>query len=247
MAKADIEQLKADGLNPTVDDIIRLNSLALKFEREKGKAPTYSIYMLPRISTIGEGVYFRQPTVGHEIWIDAMARYIDSADYNTKFAVTAYALSKELDDLPNPDDFTSLQKCLEEFKDKMKNYSSEQIEAAVNYCENGYKPEYGEFPERVEDKDSADISDVDDYDFCVALGVLNDGVVQQLGITLGEMKRMTRERLEQILKYVTRDKTRTIPYFDFKKVGQYELGQYYHTLDVIRERLTKEKQMKEGI
>ena len=69
MAIEDIEQMQAEGLKPTVKDIIRLNALAMKFERAKSKNAGSSIYLLPRVAFISDKVWFRQPTIGHEIWL----------------------------------------------------------------------------------------------------------------------------------------------------------------------------------
>lgn len=242
MAKSDIEQLWADGLHPSVQDIVRLNELALRFEREKGKSPTFTTYLLPRVATIDKGVYFRQPTIGHEIWIDSMQRYVEPKDYSTKFALTAFALSKDVEELPDPNDFANIEKCVKEFQEKMKKYTIEQIEAALNYCENGCKSSYGEYPDSNSNEDEDDDFD---FDFCVAAGVLHDGVVCQLGITVGEMKKMSREHLNDILKFARMEKRLCSSMVDFKSIGQYELGEYYHTLDNMRERLVKEKKVKE--
>ena len=59
MAVEDIERLQADGLKPTVKDIIRLNALALKFERVKSKYASSAMYLFPRVAFIDAKVYFR--------------------------------------------------------------------------------------------------------------------------------------------------------------------------------------------
>ena len=50
MCKEDIEQMQEDGLKPTVDDIVRLNELALKFEKVKKNTSFKSLYLLPRVA-----------------------------------------------------------------------------------------------------------------------------------------------------------------------------------------------------
>jgi len=47
-AREDINQLIADGLKPSVDDIVRLNSLGLKLERHSCSAE--SLFYLPRVA-----------------------------------------------------------------------------------------------------------------------------------------------------------------------------------------------------
>ncbi len=102
MAVEDIEQLQAEGLKPTVKDIIRLNALALKYERAKSKNISDSVYTLPRVAFLDEKTYFRQPTIGHEIWLDQVEHVIDRKDYQTVFAVHSYALSRNEDELCDP-------------------------------------------------------------------------------------------------------------------------------------------------
>lgn len=73
MAVEDIEQMQADGLKPTVKDIIRLNALALKYERAKSRNADNSLYLMPRVAAIDSKHVFRQPTIGHEIWFDKVS------------------------------------------------------------------------------------------------------------------------------------------------------------------------------
>jgi hypothetical protein len=50
MCIEDIELMIEDGLKPTPQDIIRLNELALNFERKKSMNSFKSFYSLPRIA-----------------------------------------------------------------------------------------------------------------------------------------------------------------------------------------------------
>lgn len=70
MAVEDIEQMQAEGLKPTVKDIIRLNALALKYERAKSRNAGNTMYLMPRVAFIDDKTWFRQPTIGHELWFD---------------------------------------------------------------------------------------------------------------------------------------------------------------------------------
>lgn len=115
MAKADIEQLWAEGLQPTVEDIVRLNVLALKFESEKARDSFKCCYTLPRVAAVEDGLWFRQPTVGHEIWLDKVERWIDAKDFSTVLAINAFALSRDNEQLPNPDDVEEVKRQVDEF------------------------------------------------------------------------------------------------------------------------------------
>ena len=51
-AKEDIEAMEADGLRPSVSDIIRLNALGLRLERSAFSAQ--SLFCLPRVAYLGK-------------------------------------------------------------------------------------------------------------------------------------------------------------------------------------------------
>lgn len=123
MALADIEQLKNDGYELTVKDIIKLNALALKFERAKSKEAFKSLYTLPRVAAIDNNMYFRQPAIGHEIFLDTLSKWIDMDDYGTVLAANAFALSRSVDELPDPNDRVTTTKLINSFVKKMGKYT----------------------------------------------------------------------------------------------------------------------------
>lgn len=137
MAKEDIEQLQDEGLKPTVEDIIRLNAVALKFEAAKKKHCTTDIYMLPRIAQISDSVYFRQPTVGHEIWLKKVSEYVDTEDLQTVIALQAYCLSRGHDELPDAYDKDKVNSEIRDFIGKLSDFTEDQIFAALDYVRNG--------------------------------------------------------------------------------------------------------------
>lgn len=66
LAKSTIETWWAEGLKPTVEDIVRLNALGLKVENG---SEVYDFAACPRISFLGDYMLF-EPTVAKKIWID---------------------------------------------------------------------------------------------------------------------------------------------------------------------------------
>ena len=100
LAKADIEEMWDEGLKPTVEDIVRLNALALKLEGARKKCAADSTEYLPRAAAISESVTFRQPTIGHEIWMEKVERFVEKGDCQSLLAVRAFALSRSLKSFP---------------------------------------------------------------------------------------------------------------------------------------------------
>lgn len=169
MAIEDIEALKHDGLEPTPTDIIRLNALACKYEQQKSKFAFADAYSLPRVAAIADGIWFRQPTLGHEIWLDKVARYVDMSDYGTVLAVNAYALSRDQCELPNADDIATVHKAVEEYAKTMSGYMHSQIFAALDYVKNDLvaNDEYAERKSKDNDEDAELLE-------CIAIGVLHE-------------------------------------------------------------------------
>lgn len=235
MAIDDLEALKSEGLEPTYKDIIRLNAMALKYEAEKGKLSFDPTYTLPRVAVIDNGLYFREPSIGHDIWLQSISRHIDENDYETMLAVQAFALSRDQKELPQPDDLETIKKAVEDFAIKFKSYTRDQIYKALIYVKCGYDETYGENApsERKEETEY-------DFDQCIALGVLNEGVAVLWGLSLADMKSMRRKELEAIIK-------RSYQFHNiyYQNDATFTSGQYYATLDDIRDRLIKEKENKQ--
>lgn len=231
MCLEDIEALKSEGLEPTPSDIIRLNALACKYERQKSKFAFADAYSLPRIATIADGVWFRQPTIGHEIWLDKVSRFADIKDYDTVLALNAYALSRDSSELPDGDDIASVKKALEEYTSSMSCYMKDQIFAALDYVKNGLH-EDDELPERKKKDDGSE-----DILECIAIGVMHEAQAVMWGMTAAELKRLTRSQVEALV-----HKAYELHGWQMKGDEQSALGDYYVTLDCIRERLAAKKE-----
>lgn len=234
MCIEDIEMMIEDGLKPTPQDIIRLNELALNFERKKSMNSFKSFYSLPRIAQIDNERWFRQPTLGHEIWLNSVQRFIDT-NINTLLALYAFALSRDYTELPDAENQKAVVDAVNKFLEEMKDNSREQIYAALEYVQNGIVSSHDEYPEFAKSKNDDDDELSFDWDECIAVGVLNHGISVLHGITLAEMKSMTKSQLESIIE-------RTLVFNDkASNDAKYELANYNRTLDKIKERLIKEK------
>ena len=197
MAIEDIEQLEAEGLKPTARDIIKLNALAIKYEAEKGRCAGLDKYLLPRVAYLSDKVYFREPCIGHEIWIDKVLRFC-SDDIDTIIAIKAYALSHDVRDLPDGDSPSAVIQAMEDFKKTMSSYHKQQIYLALRYVI--YGNDWTKNENAVDDEEDKEDEDKDfeDWETCIGIGLLNDGIALQLGLTLSELKGLTRRHFESI-------------------------------------------------
>ncbi len=235
MAMADIAEMEAAGLHPTPRDIVRLNALALVFEGRK-RRNVQSLYGLPRVAAIDERRWFREPTVGHEIWLSKVRRWIDENDFETLLAVYAFALSRSAADLPDGDSGEAVKKAVEAYADEMRDFTKEQIFAAVDYVKNGCDSTVGEEPPERKGSEDGDGGEAEDWTECIALGVLHEGQAILFGVSESEMRKMTRRQLEAVIR-------RAYDVHGMSRRGEEDeaLGDYNRTLDSIRERLEDEK------
>ena len=232
LAKADIEEMWDERLKPTVEDIVRLNALALKLEGAKKKCAADSTEYLPRVAAISDSVTFRQPTIGHEIWIDKVERFVENGDYQSLLAVRAFALSRSLDKLPDPDEKKTLQKVIQDYADTLKDFTQDQVMAAIEYVVVGCSPTAQEYAARRKSVEKCDGFDGEDWAHCVAAGVLREGQVALWGASAAELETMTRKQLEDLILRAQyyRD-------FDRSEAVKRAQGRYYDTLFEIKERL----------
>lgn len=231
-----LEEMKAAGLQPSYADIIRLNVLGLRLEAARKKYIVDSTYNLPRVAAVSDKLSFRQPTIGHEIWLEKIERFIDKGDFNTLLAVKAYALSRPQGELADPDSLSTLRRAVEAFCESCKDLSRDQIYAAIEYVIFGSDQGVGVHAAHRPDPGDDD-DDFADYDSCVSLGVLNEGRAVLWGITAADMRSMTRRELEDVIR-------RAYVFHGVKgndgEIDRLE-GSFYATVDEIVERLTKEK------
>lgn len=236
LAVADIEEMRAEGLNPTVRDIIRLNALAIKMQAAKKKYPLTSLDYLPRVAAISDKLSFRQPTVGHEIWLGKVDR-IAAPTYQTALAVKAFALSRPASELPDPDNPESVRIAVEAFAATCADFTRDQIYAALDYVIYGSSSLVGEYPEPPpsDEERVPDGTEDEDWRECIAVGVLHEGHVALFGMSRADMERMTRRQLkDEIMRaYI-------FHHLDVSDAAKDRTNEYYATREAIRERLKGE-------
>lgn len=82
MAKNDLMSLREQGYQPTDEEIIKLNDLALKIERGKETTPAN----MPRIAVVGN-VVLHEPTVGSIQWWENFGK---NASYSDEMKMMVY-------------------------------------------------------------------------------------------------------------------------------------------------------------
>lgn len=236
MAREDIEQMWADGLHPSVADIIRLNALGLKCELSRGAAEYFT---LPRVAFLGK-LTFREPTIGHNLWIDKVMRFCDEYDLPTIKAVTAFALSRSLDKLPDADDREAVKEAVGKFSaEDLRPFTFAQLCCALTYAECGASAIAKEYPEFDDDETKSE----DDVAESIGAGVMLDLLTMGLGLSVREIAHMPLSKARLLQEAGAKRNN-----IDLAKAAHNAgLGNYYTTRNAIRERLEGEaKQMKEG-
>jgi hypothetical protein len=241
MAMEDCRAMLADGLNLQPEDIVRLNALALAFERAKGKSPA-SPFALPRVAAIAEGVWFREPTIGHELWLAKAERWANADDFQTLLALNAYALSRDPAALPDGDDRDTCRAEVEKFVKSLSGFMTDQILAAIDYARSGLDETAHESPAPAHRRNEPEPDDVDNPDIreCVAVGVLRSGQAALLGVSEADLLRMTRREADAVIRLAYA--AHKIP---LEGAENDALRDYYRTLDEIRERLERERDEKQ--
>lgn len=233
-AKCDVEDMWESGLKPTVHDIIRLNAIALQVEQARA---SFAVSILPRVSFLGD-VVFREPTIGHEIWLASASRLFDANDDETYLMLRAFSLSMPQDELPDPYNKDKVLEGVQVFRDKMAFATLRQMCAAMCYVIHGFSQTAGEYPtpRKVdEDEDKDDVKS--NADECYEIGLLHRGMAFRLG-TAAEMKNLTPKALNEMLLDVMSKEYATDMRKDMVSTAE---DNYLRTLDEITARLKAEK------
>lgn len=237
MAVDDCEELLGQGKKLSCRDIIRLNALGVRAERGPNSV---SFYALPRCVFVGD-LCFREPTIGHEIWFDDVSRQFDLDSQVTEFALRAFMMSRDAEELPSARNMAEVKYQLDNFVHKdIAKFTMRQLTHALRYCAAGCDPEDEEYPARrpVED-DEDDLTE----DASIALGVVREGQALGLGISLADAKKMTRSALQEVVFRAYKLKDIDVS----SSVKKECIGDYLATLAEIKNRLDEEeKAAKDG-
>ncbi|MBQ1429621.1 MAG: hypothetical protein IIZ06_08125 [Kiritimatiellae bacterium] len=149
LAKEDLDDLRAEGLTPTDEDVIRLHALAARIS----DGPETTAYTAPRFAVAG-GVVFWEPTMAALFWYAYAKRYAADEDTEDWFFAFACAHGRErgyLDGLRDPEE---IQRALGHFIASVTATKTEVVNA-VYYASVGQevKPEKTELAKQREKKE----------------------------------------------------------------------------------------------
>ena len=234
MAEADLQKMIADGLKPTIDDIIRLNALGLKCELSQGGG---EFYALPRVAFLGR-LAFREPTIGHGIWIDSVMRSCDGKDVSTRIAVDAFALSRDVESLPDSNDRKKCIDAVDAFVNKeLARFTFRQIVCALVYAKNGSSAISNEFPEPpMADGDDSGTHPADDVALSIFSGVMFETLAFGLGLTVRDVSKLTISKANQLQEVALMRNGIDLA----KKRHGTRVAEYYTTKEAIVARLKSE-------
>lgn len=190
MAMEDIEELEEKGIRLTPEEVIRLNALGVRAERN----PDASSLLCPQRCAFLGDIVFREPTIGHEIWLESMSIGFNDDDMQTVFLLRSFALSMDADKLPMLAPNRIKPKIIEFAKNSLKDFTLRQIVSTINYVMTGCDPDSEEFCTKDEDEKC-------DLDFTlksIPVGIIHEAQAMKLGISLYDMKNMTMSELQGV-------------------------------------------------
>lgn len=226
-------EMRAAGLEPTFDDIIRLNALGLRVDRSE---TSNDFSTLPRIAFLGDYI-LREPTIAVRVWMDEASRILEDT-YFTRLSVTAFAMQSDPAELPSLNDARAIHDRVVRFRDEVLSMFTEtEIFAAVDYALRGGSSEDDEYPE-LSEKDREKLNGGGDTPLALrsrarALLASAAGV----GIDYRLALEATERHLETMIVRALCLKGAEAA----KSIHMDNCGEFYRTVDRMRERLVNEK------
>lgn len=137
LAKQTVEKWQGEGLKPTFEDVVRLNELGLRIERDSS---AFEVASVPRCSFLGDDVLW-EPTIGKRIWLEQAQRLVRE-DYESQLYLVAFALNCPDRELPDLSSLKELKKAVVKFRDEVLiHFTERQIMTAVDIALRGESPD----------------------------------------------------------------------------------------------------------
>ena len=138
MFRRDYDALKAEGVDLSPEDIIRLNALAVKAHVSADCALNVHVQraaFLPRRHWWARRIMLREPTVAHWIWLEQVQESFVLDDVHSMYFVYAYAMSRPANDLPDSLNVDAVIRKVRRFmKRNLARLTDRQLFGAVDYC-----------------------------------------------------------------------------------------------------------------
>lgn len=232
LAKGDLEDLRAEGLTPTDEDVIRLHALALKISNG-GETTAFNA---PRWATAG-GVVFWEPTMAARFWYGYAKRYADDSETEDWLFAFACAHGRDkgyLEKLRDPDE---IERALGVFVASV-TATKEEVERAVYFAAVGIEEVEAEKTElaKQRERESEKHADREQRNFAALEEILANAAAAT-GLTFDDIMVQTTSRLRGMIyaAHVQAGMTMT-------KTGAKAHADYLATLSAIEIRLRAEKQ-----
>jgi hypothetical protein len=192
LAERDAARLSQMGVTLSLADSVRLNALGLQVEHSPN---LHQPYLLPRVAIVDKLV-LREPTLGQQIWLDDFTRLVNFEDNVTCLCVSALAYSTPSSDLPPLSDLDMCIERVRELSKRIQHIGVRALASALLYVAKGIDDTLEEYAPKP--KGETDVNIPEDADISISLGVMLDGVVVKLGVSLSEAKSLTRSQLEYL-------------------------------------------------
>ena len=229
LAAGDLEDLRAEGLLPTDEDVITLHALAAKITN----CGETNAYNAPRWATAG-GVVFFEPTMAARFWYAYAKQFAadaDTEDWFFAFACANGRESKYLDNLRNPED---IQRAVGVFLASV-SATKEEVERAVFYAAMGEGEVEAEKTELAKQHEAEDGKTREQRNYEAMEGILAQAAAAT-GLTFEDLMLQTPSRLRGMI-YAAHVQAG----MEMTKTSAKAHADYLATLDAIAKRLRAEK------
>jgi hypothetical protein len=228
-AIADIKAAIASGVELTPEDIIRLNALGLRHDFTKSRT---EMRIMPRVAWLGD-VAFREPAIGHEIWMAEAADVFNLDNAETRIKVRAYCLAQQ--PLLLPPMTVGRAKLKQEVSDfcrkRLGSFTLGQVASALVFAECGDTQTARELPVPKPPTRRRKAKPVPDGECCYEVGLLRNGVLLRLG-SPDQLKDMTVTELELLITEAMKSDSRFGAEYA-KDLVSSAFGDYKRTRDAI--------------
>ena len=222
----DYRRMSAQGVEFTPADIIRLNALAVRVKLSA--RPIGAVHM--RRAVFWGDLTFREPTLGHDLWIERVGSYVDMDADRNFLAVHAYALTREHGALP---DALDSRQCISEvfgFAERhLMEMTSSLLADVIDYALFGADWMAREF---APPKPGLDANGGADTPASPALGVFVGATARRIGLSLDDAMRLT---ASEIIEAVNRSDVLSRR-FDADQERSHALADYVRAREEIRGR-----------
>ena len=232
LAAGDLDDLRAEGLKPTDEDVIILHALARKIT----DGPETTAFNTPRWATAG-GVVFWEPTMAARFWYGYAKQFADdetTEDWMFAFACAKGRDRKFLDNLHDPEEIECALGCF------MSSFTGthEEMERAAFFVAMGIdevEAEKTKIAKAKEEQDNA-LTDREQRNFAALEDIL-DRAAAATGLTFDDLMTQTPSRLRGMI-YAAHVQAG----MEMTKTSAKAHADYLATLDAISKRLRAEKE-----